>query len=274
MESYILDADLLLAGVLDVGRIDLHINRDLFLTDEQTWRFEDFIERRSRHEPVDYVLGHREFMGLDFRVDPRVLVPRPSTELMVERALEFVGMDVGLGRELRPDSQYDPLVVDIGTGCGAAAISIAHFLPSARVIASDISTPAVAVARENVIAHDVAGTVNVVVADMQPATKSRPDLLVANLPYIPTGKIRHMQRDVREFEPHVALDGGPDGFALHRRLIHAAEVGPGGAMLLEIGYEQADFVRSAASLRSADLAVEVFPDLVGLDRVALITGWS
>ena len=133
----------------------------------------------------------------------------------------------------------------------------------------------VAEALRREVAHiGMDATVSEVVADMQPATKRPPDLLVANLPYIPTGEIRYLQRDVRDFEPHIALDGGSDGFALHRRLIHAAAVRLGGAMVLEIGYEHGDAVRSAASLRSADLQVDVFADLVGLDRVALITGWS
>ena len=211
-------------------------------------------------------------MGLEFKVDRRVLAPRPSTETLVEKALESAGLEIG-GGELRPDGRYDPLVVDVGTGCGAAAIAIARFLPSARVIASDISTEAIAVAAENASAHGLTATVNCIVADLQPATTPAPDLLVANLPYIPTGEIPHLQREVRDFEPRLALDGGPDGFALYRRLVSSAAIRPGGAMLIEIGFDQADLARSAASLRSADLNVEIFPDLEGMDRVALITGW-
>ena len=212
-------------------------------------------------------------MGLEFKVDRRVLVPRPSTEVLVEKALQYAGVEVR-GGELRPDPRYDPLVMDVGTGCGAAAIAIAHFLPSARVIASDISTDSVAVARESANALGVTATVDFVVADLQPATIPPPDILVANLPYVPTDQIPHLQREVRDFEPRLALDGGPDGFALYRRLLQTATVSPGSAMLIEIGFDQTDLVRSAASLRSADLRVEIFPDLEGMDRIALITGWS
>ena len=126
----------------------------------------------------------------------------------------------------------------------------------------------------NVIFHDLSSTISLVVADMQPPTRTRPDLLVANLPYIPSREIRHMQRDVRDFEPRIALDGGSDGFDLHRRLIQVAEIRPGGAMFLEIGYDHADLVRRAAWLRSTDLKVEIFADLAGFDRVAAITGWN
>ncbi len=274
VQSYILDADLLLAGVLQVGRIDLHINRDVSLSEEQTQRYVEFIERRSAHEPVDYVLGRRDFMGLDFIVDRRALVPRPSTELLVEKTLEFVGLDVGLGRVLRPEPKYDPLIVDVGTGCGVAAVALAHYLPSASVVASDVSVEALTLARENVELNDCRTRVFPVAADLQPATIAAPDFLVANLPYIPTGDIGEMQPDVRDFEPRLALDGGTDGFSLYRRLIYAARIRPGGALLLEIGYEHGDRVRSAAALRSSDLRVEVFPDLVGLDRIAIITGWA
>ena len=212
-------------------------------------------------------------MGLEFKVDRRVLAPRPSTETLVEKALECAGLKAR-GGALSPDARHDPLVVDVGTGCGAAAIAIAHFLPSARVIASDISTEAVAVARENASAHGLTATVDFTVADLQPATAAAPDLLVANLPYVPTGEIPHLQREVRDFEPRLALDGGPDGFALHRRLVQSAAISPGGAMLIEIGFDQADLARSAASRRSADLEVKIFSDLEGMDRIALITGWS
>ena len=254
-----------------MARIELHVNRDSPLTSEQSHRYENFIHRRGRGEPVDYILGTREFMGLEFKVDRRVLSPRPSTEVLVEKALNWVGLKTRSGK-LCPDPRYDPLVVDMGTGCGAAAIAIARFLPSARVLASDISTAAIAVARENADALRV--NVNFAVANLQPATVPPPDLLVANLPYVPTREIPRLQREVRDFEPRLALDGGSDGFVPYRRLFQTARVSPGGAMLIEIGFDQADMVRSAASLRSSDLEVEIFPDLEGMDRVALITGWS
>ena len=241
------------------------------LTCRQDRRYKSFIKRRGRGEPVDYILGRREFMGLEFKVDRRVLSPRSSTEVLVEKALACAGLKARSGK-LCPDPRYHPLVVDVGTGCGAAAVAIAHFLPSARVVASDLSTEAVTAAREN--AEALGATVHFAVADLQPATMSPPDLLVANLPYIPTGEIPHLQREVRDFEPHLALDGGPDGFALYRRLFQFAQVSAGGAMLIEIGFDQADLVRSAASLRSENLQVEIFPDLESMDRVALITGWS
>lgn len=273
VDSFVLDADLILAAVLGIDRQELRLNRDILLSDDQTEGFERAIARRAAHEPVAYILGHKEFFGLDLLVDRRALVPRPSTEVLVEKTLGLLGIRVGPGIRLRPDPGPAPFIVEAGSGSGAAAVALATYLPSAAVLASDISLPAARVALENVHRLGLRDRVHVVVADLQPATAQPPDVLVANLPYVPTDELNLLAPDVRDFEPRIALDGGPDGFAGYRRLIAAAVVRPGGAMLCEIGHQHGPAMRAAVAARAPHLNVEIHPDLEGWDRVAIVTGW-
>lgn len=267
IDSFALDADLLLASVLGVDRLDLLLNPSAPLMGEQREAFAELTERRACREPMAYILGHREFFGLDLLTDRRALVPRPSTELVVERTLQHLGGGGARG------ATGAPLIVDVGTGCGAVALALAASASAATVVAADASLPAVELARENVARLGLGGRVHVVVADLQPPTSRPPDLLTANLPYVPTGDIDKLDAGIRSYEPLEALDGGRDGFAHCRRLIASAEVMPGGALICEIGHQHRAAVVEAVAARGAQLHVELFADLEGWDRVATITGW-
>ena len=269
IDSAPLDADLLLAAALDVSREVIHAHPERPLTDRENLTFAEYLHRRASREPLAYITGSREFYGLALRVDRRVLVPRPATECLVDRALTWwrhddIGVTTANGLSL---------IVEAGTGSGAIALALASNLPDAIVVAGDRSPDATLVAAHNARRLNLHHRVHVVVADLQPATRPAPHLVVANLPYIPTSEIDRLEPEVRDHEPRPALDGGPDGFDLYRRFLAQVRVRPGGAVLLEIGHDQSAFVRAAAATRDASLEVEITPDLEGFDRVALISGW-
>lgn len=210
--------------------------------------------RRLAHEPAAYITGRREFFGLDFEVTPAVLIPRPETELLVEVALA----------ELRGAPGH-PIVVDAGTGCGCVAVSVAHGAPAACVVAVDSSVEALRVAARNCRRH--AAAVSLVRGDLA-GPVARADVVLANLPYIPTAEIDGLQPEVRDWEPRGALDGGPGGLALIRRLV--ADCGRRlrpRLLALETGCGQADAV--AALARAAGAKTERRRDLAGHERVVL-----
>ena len=274
IESWAVDADALLCHALGLDRVGLVKNRDSLVSGERIGALGGMLQRRRSREPVAYIVGAKEFFGLDLYVDSRVLVVRPTTELLVERALQTLGVAVPKGRAPKPDPRPAPFVVEVGTGCGAVCVALATYLPSARFLATDVSHAALIVAKENVSRYDLGGRVLLAVADLQPATEPPPDLLIANLPYISSGEIELLDPDVRDYEPRLALDGGIDGFELHRRLIASARLRPGGVLLLEIGCDQGEAVVAAAGARDPALRVEVTADLGGLDRIATLSGWQ
>jgi release factor glutamine methyltransferase len=223
-----------------------------------TERFDSLIERRARHEPVAQIVGHREFWGLEFEVTRDVLVPRPETELIVEVALDIV------------DRSQPRAILDIGTGSGCLAVSLAVELASARVIASDVSPAALDVARRNAARHGVADRIQFVRANMFDGIGDVLDVIVSNPPYIPTGT--QLPRNVIEYEPHNALFAGSDGLDALRVLIGGAQshLTPTGSLIVEFGYGQADAVRglgSAAGWRG----ISIRTDLQGIERVAYLT---
>ncbi|HEU4327586.1 MAG TPA: peptide chain release factor N(5)-glutamine methyltransferase [Roseiflexaceae bacterium] len=253
-----LDAELLLAHTLGWSRARVLAEGRIALDAAQQARFAALVERRAALEPVAYLIGQREFYGLVFEVTPAVLVPRPETELLVERALE-------LARTLPPDA----LIADIGAGSGAIAVALAVHLPQARISAVDLSPEALAVAGRNAARHGVAGRVRLLQGDLLGPLDAPVDLLVSNPPYTVLAEI---DEGVRRHEPHLALDGGPDGLDLYRRLLAAAPplLRPGGAALLEIGATQAEAVSALARLHFPHARVTVEQDLAGRDRVITI----
>jgi release factor glutamine methyltransferase len=275
-----LDAELLLAHVLGWERARLLAERRQSLTAEQRAAFRELISRRAALEPVAYIVGHKEFYGLDFLVDRRVLVPRPETELLVELALARTknqGLRTRHERYVaRPQSWVDPAgarswfsVADIGTGSGCIAVALAVHLPAAQVLATDISADVLDVARSNVERHGVAARVRLVAGDLLAPLVEPVDLLVSNPPYTILGAI---DENVRRHEPHGALDGGPDGLDVYRRLLAQApaKLRPGGAMLLEIGDTQAAAVVELARRHFPGAEIHIHQDLAGLDRVVTI----
>lgn len=225
------------------------------LTMESSQRFEDWLARRTAtREPLAYITGHREFYGRDFAVGPGVLIPRPETELLVELALA----------ELR--QAPDAVVVDVGTGSGAIGASIAAEAPGARVVATDVSAAALRIARTNAARH--APQTALILGDLlSPVWQA--DIVLANLPYIPTCEIEALEPEVSRWEPRIALDGGQDGFALIRRLVDdcGARLRPR-LLAIEVGFGQAAPLCREVSARG--LAPTVVKDLAGIDRVVCL----
>jgi release factor glutamine methyltransferase len=216
--------------------------------------FEAAIARRSQREPVAFITGRREFWGLDFAVNPATLVPRPESERIVEEALRFL-----------PPGQ-SAAVIDVGTGSGCLAISIAHERPDVRVVATDLSHAALLVARTNAAAHKVGDRVAFVQTDLTSGLLARADVIVANPPYVPDQPPQALPSDVVRYEPAMALFGGTDGLTILRRLLSEApaQLAPGGTLIVEFGYGQEDEVRQAA----ADAGWTVMDMLYDLQRIA------
>ncbi len=251
-----LDAELLLAYTLNWSRARVVAERTALLSPEQQAAFAALVERRAALEPVAYLIGHREFYGLDLLVDRRVLVPRPETELLVELAIATAQCAARPGLA----------IADIGVGSGAIAIALAMHLPQATVFGVDLSSDALAVAAANVARYGLQSRITLLEGDLLTPLPGPVDLIVSNPPYTILSDI---DEGVYRHEPHLALDGGPDGLACYRRLIAAAPayLNPGGAILLEIGAWQAADV--AHLLRQAFPAadISVHRDLAGHDRV-------
>jgi len=268
-----LDAELLVAHVLSLPRLQLYVQFERVLSPEELGALREMIKRRQGGESVAYLTGRKEFWKLEFAVDARVLVPRPDTETLVEEALARLGAPVEGGADGAPvESSPDgappvPRIADVGTGSGALAITLAKLRPGAAVFASDASAAALEVARAN--AERLGATVTFVEGDLgAPLAPHAPlSLIVANLPYIPTGDLAALPADVRS-EPALALDGGADGLDLVRRLVAEAPglLAAGGALALEIGAGQADATR--ALLAAAGFTdVQTRRDLAGVERV-------
>jgi release factor glutamine methyltransferase len=249
-----LDAELLAAHAFGMSRIELYAHFDRPLAAAELASYRDLVSRRLAGEPVAYLLGHKEFWSLDLLVDSRVLIPRPDSETLVEEALDrFAGPG---GR-----------IADVGTGSGALALALAKERPEAQVFATDISPEALAVARANAERLGLAVTFWQGDLDQALVPAGRFELIVANLPYIPSAEIDGLSADVRS-EPRQALDGGADGLALLRRLIEAAPelLQPEGCLALEVGAGQAGAVEEF--LRGAGFGgVRSRRDLAGIERV-------
>lgn len=270
-----LDAEVLLGHVLGVDRATLLASPAAGVGPEHAQRFEALVERRSAGEPVSYLRGLKEFYGLAFTVDPRALIPRPETETLVDLALERLTARLTAA----PRSPGTPAlsVLDVGTGSGAIVISLAaearrrRFGAEVALSASDTSEDALALAIENAVGHGVADVIDFAQADLATG-RSGIDLLVANLPYIPSDVVPTLPV-AASYEPRAALDGGPDGLAQIALLVEQlpAVLAADGVALLEIGADQADAVRALVSSRlGTGWTIEIQPDLGGRPRVAEI----
>ena len=258
-----LDAEVLLAHVVGWRRARLYAAPEFELAEPQQEVFQAAVERRRRREPVPYIVGHREFYGLDFCVDRRVLIPRPETELLVERALEWAK---------RVADQQQLALADIGTGSGTVATCLAVGLVGATIYATDSSAEALQVAAANVARHGVCDRVHLLLGDLLEPVPGCVHLIVANLPYVPSGLLASLDPDVAEYEPLAALDGGADGLAHIGRLLSGAKkwLRPRGAVLLEIGAGQGQQVLEMAAQYFPAARAELFQDYAGLDRIVRI----
>jgi len=257
-EAARLEVELLLGSVLGLDRIGLVLQSERPLAAPELAAFRELFKRRRAGEPVAYLLGEREFYGITLRVDARVLVPRPDTECLVEVALERTRARSMLGQAL-----------DICTGSGCVAIAFARQRPTWTVTASDISPDALAVATDNAHRTGAIRNVRLLQGSIFEAVRGeRFDLITANPPYIPAAEIAGLPVDVRDFEPRLALDGGPDGLDIAREIVRQApeHLTPGGLLALEIGSDQGD--QTLEILRAGGFCdVELARDLAGRARV-------
>ena len=257
-----LDARVLLANILDKPRIWVEAHLETLLTRPQLASAKKAIARLEAGEPLPYVLGHWEFFGLDFEITPDVLIPRPETELLVERAIKWLSA--------APERRT---IADVGTGSGCIAVAIAKNIPDAKVVATDISLPALEIAYRNVRKHSLENHIAIVQCDLLPShpyslpTDLHFDLICANLPYIPTETLQEL--DVYGREPTLALDGGADGLNIVRQLLEIAPewMAPNGMIMLEIEASQGMSAVSLAYDAFDKAEIHLHQDLAGHDRL-------
>ncbi len=260
VDSPRLQSELLLAHTLGVPRLNLYLNFERTLSAKELDATRELVKRRGAREPLQHLTGSTSFCGLEMKVNRHVLVPRPETEILAERARQFLAALPGAS----------PAALDLGTGSGCLAIHLAAHIPAAKVLAVDISPAALVVARENATRHRVADRIGFFAGDafapLPPGLAF--DLVVCNPPYIASGEIAGLQPEVRDFDPHVALDGGEDGLDFYRRL--AVEAAPflrvEGRLMVELGDGQGDLVREIFTARGWTVE-SVEPDLSGRIRL-------
>ena len=261
IETARLDAELLVAHALGIERIGLYLDLDRPLKPEELLRIRELVSRRRKREPIAYILGRREFWGRNFEVSPAVMIPRPDTETLVERALDVLAP----GAEAR--------VLDLCTGSGAIAVTLAAERPAALVDATDLSPEALEVAGRNAVGLGVADRVRVLPGDLfaalGEAASPRYALITANPPYIAESELGTLAEDVVRYEPRIALTSGDEGLALHRRIVREAPdwLQPGGTLLFEIGAGQAAPVLELVASEPRLEGARTHRDLAGIERV-------
>jgi release factor glutamine methyltransferase len=266
VESARLDAELLLGHILGWSRERLWLNHELSVEATQREQFEHALRRRAQREPVAYITGVREFWSLDFCVTPEVLIPRPETELLVELALRGMRPHKVPGLRLR--------VIDLGTGAGAIAVSLAKECENVEVWATDLSLGALKVAEGNARRHKVEDRIRFLQGDLfEPVMEAKNsfDMIISNPPYVRRNEIKDLPPDVREWEPLLALDGGADGLDVYRRIIKegAVYLKDGGSMLLEIGADMGNDVSRLFEGNGGYSDISVNADYAGKFRVAV-----
>ncbi|MCE5200516.1 MAG: peptide chain release factor N(5)-glutamine methyltransferase [Armatimonadota bacterium] len=263
VDSPALDAQLLMAHALNCSRLDVIAHPEHELSDIELQGFAHMLDSRADRYPLAYILGYREFYGLDLIVSPGVLIPRPDTETLVEAAIQR------LSRLSHP-----PTIADIGAGSGAIAIAIAVAVPNAQVYTTEISPQAAKVARANIEKHAMGDRVKLIEGDMlEPLLGMEFDAIVSNPPYIPTADIDTLEPEVRLYEPREALDGGTDGLDAYRVLLPGALplLRADGFAAMEVGAGQARAVAEMAG-DVGYLRCEIEPDLAGIERV--VVAWK
>ena len=257
-----LEAEVMVMTVMRMNRQNIFAEQETQVPANEAQQLAEIIAQRLERVPLAYILGYREFYGINVVVTPSVLIPRPETEGMVEHTL-FMAL---MGMETRELS-----IADVGTGSGAIAVNLAIHLPAARIYAVDISEPALDVAAWNIRAHSVADRVRLGHGDLLEAVPEPVDVIVANLPYIPTQRIPELQPEVRQ-EPGMALDGGPDGLDLVRRLLLQApgKLNSPGIILLELDPDQFPATEAEALQHFPDAEITAEQDLAHQDRIMVI----
>lgn len=267
------EAELLLGRVLRVPRTQLYTEPGRVLTSAETKHLWHIVQRRLDHEPTAYILGHCEFYGIDFCIDCHTFIPRPETELLVEKAVELAHRISHPGKQIT--------VADVGTGCGAIAISLALALPQAKIYATDILASALQVAEMNCRRHGVNGQVELLQGNLLEPLPQPVDMIVANLPYIKDCDFKDLSPEIINFEPTIALAGGEDGLDKIQQMLEQMPGKPSthrsgcsACFLLEIGQEQGEMVTSLIKSYSPQASIELIPDLGGIERVVKGILWE
>ena len=257
-----LEAEVLVMNVMRMARQNIFGEQDTEVSRQQQTALDGLLDRRYNREPLAYLLGQREFYGINVMLTPAVLIPRAETEGLVEHAL-FMAL---MGME-----STDMTIADVGTGSGAIAINLAIHLPAAKIFAVDVADEVLDVAAFNIRAHGVSERVILGIGDLLEPVPEPIDLIVANLPYIPTDRISTLQPEVQQ-EPALALDGGPDGLDLIRRLLTQAEskLKDSGIILLEMDPNQIPVVQELALQHFPEGSTSVEQDLASMDRILTI----
>lgn len=265
VDSPRLSAELLLAHILSCPRIKLYTDHDRILSEKELAAFKALVQRASEHEPIAYLTGKAHFFSLEFKVTRDVLIPRPDTETLVEHVVQLCKHAPGF---------ESPRILDLCTGSGIIAAALAKSIPTAQILATDICEKALAVASDNLKTFGLAERVALAQGDLFSALKSQPDLspyhlIVSNPPYIPGGQIDTLDRNVRDYEPRLALDGGVDGLMIVRRILKAApdHLLPNGRLFIEIAFDQGDLAIEAMQSVGKFTDIKVLRDDSGNNRV-------
>jgi release factor glutamine methyltransferase len=266
-----LDAEVLARQVLGWDKARFLADRHEAATTMFLLNYEHYVARRMRREPISYIIGTREFWSLDFEVTPDVLIPRPETELIIEEALERQKRGRVPFSGDADEKGTRPLFYDVGTGSGVLAIVLAREFPDARVIATDISSHALNVARRNAARHGVAERITFVETSFLDGLDERADLIVSNPPYVPALSAPALTPEVRDYEPGVAVFGGHDGMDGLRRVLEdsASRLVPGGWLIVEFGYGQDDAVTELVNASPALSLVKIRGDLQDIPRTVV-----
>ncbi len=261
-----LSAELLLSSVLGLKRIELYTQYNRVVEEEYLAKLRELVKRAGQHEPIAYLVGRTEFYSIEFEVTPDCLIPRPETELLVQRAIEFLRQRTGPRH-----------VCDLCTGCGTIAVAVAKNVPDARVVATDLSEAALGVAARNIKKYQLEDRIELLHGDLfepllPPLDVTQFDLIACNPPYVSAAEYEELEKNVKDYEPRLALYGGQDGLDIYRRI--SEQVGrflkPDGALLLEIGYTQGPAVRELLEKTGLFPSIKVDKDMIGHDRV--VTG--
>jgi release factor glutamine methyltransferase len=261
IEDADLEAEVLLRHVLGWQRHQLYAHLQDDLTPAHDAGFDAVIERRLTHEPTAYIVGHKEFYGLELQTAPVALIPRPETELLVEEALRAARAGAGAA-----------LIADVGCGCGAMAVALAYHLPDAVIYALDVSEEALALAARNAARLGLSERIRFLPGDLLDPLPEPVDIIVANLPYVKSGDWETLPPEIREHEPRAGLDGGPTGTEIIERLLRQApaHLQRRGVLLAEIGWDEGERVQEIARECFSGARVAVKKDLTGLDRLLVV----
>jgi len=286
IDSPRLSAELLLSCVLGLKRLELYTRFDKFVTKEQLDRLHKLVEKAGRHEPIAYLAGKTEFYSLELDITPDCMIPRPETEFLVERAIEFLRSRPVRNSTIHKITQKEEIsngartgrqfVCDLCTGSGCIAAAIARNYPDCRIIATDISDAALSVAAKNIEKHRLEKRIKLLCGDLfEPIIpqlgEGRFDLIVCNPPYVSASEFEKLGKNVKDYEPKLALFAGDDGLDIYRRVAERAEqfLKPDAALMLEIGYSQGQAVRQLFEQANCFSEIKIEKDFNNTDRIAI-----